>query len=77
MTLALLEARDITKTFPGVKALDRVSLTVCAGEIVALVGHNGSGKSTLVKILAGVYQQDSGTVVVAGGSASRDHGARR
>ena len=69
----LLEARNITKTFPGVKALDDVSLSVRAGEIVALVGHNGSGKSTLVKVLAGVYQQDSGNVTIAG-DAARKHG---
>lgn len=71
MTSALLDARNISKTFPGVKALDDVSLMVHAGEILALVGHNGSGKSTLVKVLAGIYQEDSGTVATPGGSVRR------
>lgn len=51
----LLEMRDITKTFPGVKALDNVNLEVAEGEIHAVVGENGAGKSTLMKILSGVY----------------------
>ncbi len=51
----LLEMRAITKTFPGVKALDRVNLKVSQGEIHALVGENGAGKSTLMKVLSGVY----------------------
>ena len=56
----LLDLKDVSKTFPGLKALDHVSLHVRSGEVVAVVGHNGSGKSTLVKILAGVYQPDPG-----------------
>ncbi|MFV0358280.1 multiple monosaccharide ABC transporter ATP-binding protein [Tropicimonas sp.] len=52
---AILEMRSITKTFPGVKALDDVNLTVEEGEIHALVGENGAGKSTLMKVLSGVY----------------------
>ncbi len=52
---ALLEMREITKTFPGVKALDRVSFSVQEGEIHALVGENGAGKSTLMKVLSGIY----------------------
>ena len=69
MGKVLLEASGISKAFPGVKALDDVSLQVEAGQIVALVGHNGSGKSTLVKILAGVYQADDGVITTPGGRA--------
>ncbi len=52
----ILEMRDITKTFPGVRALDRVSFQVKRGEIHCLVGENGAGKSTLMKVLSGVYR---------------------
>ena len=55
MSRILLEMREITKTFPGVKALDNVNLKVREGEIHALVGENGAGKSTLMKVLSGVY----------------------
>jgi ABC-type sugar transport system ATPase subunit len=51
MTDGILEMRDITKTFPGVKALDRVSFKVQEGEIHAICGENGAGKSTLMKVL--------------------------
>jgi len=64
----LLEARGISKAFPGVQALVDVDFTLEAGEIHALVGENGAGKSTLVKILTGVYQPDAGTLLVDGRS---------
>ncbi len=61
-----VEVRNLTKTFPGVRALDDVSMTVEAGEICALLGENGAGKSTLGKIVAGVYSRTSGTGLIAG-----------
>ena len=57
-----LAMRGIAKAFPGVQALDGADLTVTAGEIHGLVGENGAGKSTIIKILAGVYARDAGTV---------------
>jgi ABC-type sugar transport system ATPase subunit len=60
--LTILKFRNITKTFPGVKALDNVSFDVKRGEVHVLVGENGAGKSTLIKILTGVYKQDSGAI---------------
>jgi len=56
----LLEMKDISKTFPGVKALDDVELKVKKGEVHALIGENGAGKSTLIKVLAGIHEPDEG-----------------
>ncbi|MCS7051005.1 MAG: sugar ABC transporter ATP-binding protein, partial [Thermomicrobium sp.] len=66
MTVPVLEARNITKRFPGVTALENVSLSVFAGEILAVVGENGAGKSTLMKILSGALQPDEGAIVLDG-----------
>ena len=63
---ALLEMRNITKEFPGVKALDGVSLTVRPGTVHALMGENGAGKSTLMKCLFGIYAKDSGSISLDG-----------
>lgn len=62
----LLQVRSVSKAFPGVQALFRVDLAVRSGEVHAIVGENGAGKSTLMKILAGVYQPDTGSLVLGG-----------
>lgn len=62
----LLEFKEITKTFPGVRALDQVSFPCRRGEVHALVGENGAGKTTLMKILAGSYRPDSGEILFKG-----------
>jgi methyl-galactoside transport system ATP-binding protein len=67
---ALLEMRGITKEFPGVKALDNVDLTVRPGTVHALMGENGAGKSTLMKCLFGIYNRDSGTILLDGKEVS-------
>jgi len=64
--MALLEARDIVKTYPGVRALDHVDFTIERAQIHALVGMNGAGKSTLVKIIAGVEKPDHGSIFLEG-----------
>jgi ribose transport system ATP-binding protein len=65
-TAPLLEMRGISKGFPGVRALDNVSLQIGRGEVVALCGENGAGKSTLMKILGGVHQPDAGEILIDG-----------
>jgi ribose transport system ATP-binding protein len=62
----LLRMEEITKRFPGVQALDRVDLDLYPGEILGLIGENGAGKSTLMRILAGIYSADEGTIVLDG-----------
>jgi ribose transport system ATP-binding protein len=62
----LLEARSLSKQFPGVRALHNVSLTLHRGEVLAVIGENGAGKSTLMKILAGVQEPDSGEILLEG-----------
>ncbi len=62
----LLEMRGISKAFPGVQALDDVSLSLNAGEVTALLGENGAGKSTLIKVLTGLYRAEEGTITLNG-----------
>jgi ribose transport system ATP-binding protein len=61
----ILQLREISKRFPGVIALQNVSLDTAAGEVVGLIGENGAGKSTLMKILGGIHQPDEGSIVIA------------
>jgi len=67
----LLDARDISKSFAGLRALYRVSFDLRAGEVHALVGENGAGKSTLIKIVTGAEHADAGTITVAGAPLTR------
>ena len=66
MAAPLLELVFVSKTYPGVKALDRVNLAVGRGEVLALIGENGAGKSTLMKILGGVIEPSAGTIRIDG-----------
>ena len=63
---SLLEVKNVSKSFPGVKALDNVNITLGRGEVHALLGENGAGKSTLMKILCGIYQPDAGNIFIDG-----------
>jgi len=67
---ALVEMRDISLAFGGVKAVDNVSVELHAGEVVGLLGHNGAGKSTLIKVLSGAYQADAGEIYIEGKKAT-------
>ncbi len=62
----ILSIKDVTKTFPGVKALKGVSIDIKRGTVHGVVGENGAGKSTLMKILSGVYKKDAGTIIFDG-----------
>ena len=74
---AVLEVQGVSKRFAGVVALDDVSLELRPGEVHALVGENGAGKSTLIKVLTGVYQPDSGRVMLSGRTGHVRPPARR
>jgi D-xylose transport system ATP-binding protein len=65
----LVEMCDISIAFGGIKAVDRVSIDLYAGEVVGLLGHNGAGKSTLIKCLSGAYQMDAGEIFINGTKA--------
>jgi D-xylose transport system ATP-binding protein len=69
MAPPLVEMRDISIAFGGIKAVDGVSVDLYPGEVVALLGHNGAGKSTLIKVLSGAYRPDSGEIRVRGALA--------
>ena len=66
----LVEMRDISISFGGIKAVDHVSVDLYPGEVVGLLGHNGAGKSTLIKCLSGAYRADSGEIYINGEKAS-------
>jgi len=72
----LLELKNIRKVFPGVIALDDVSLTIYEGEVVALLGENGAGKSTLMKVLSGAYQRDGGEIYISSKQISKHYTPR-
>ena len=79
----LLRMEGISKSFSGVRVLNRVELTVKHGEVHALLGENGAGKSTLIKILGGAYTKDEGTIYIEGNKteitsveSARSHGIR-
>lgn len=71
MSEYLLEMKQISKSFPGVKVLENVQLNLKSGELVALMGENGAGKSTLMKILGGIYGRDAGTILVKGAAQEK------
>src|SRR5690606_5884996 len=65
----LIDMRNISIAFGGIRAVDNASIDLHQGEVVALLGHNGAGKSTLIKILSGAYRRDSGRIFVRGEEA--------
>ena len=73
----LLQMKDITKNFPGVRALDKVSLEVKAGTVHALMGENGAGKSTLMKCLFGIYKRTAAISISKAGKSTFPAARRR
>ncbi|WP_399091394.1 sugar ABC transporter ATP-binding protein [Streptomyces sp. BBFR2] len=72
----LLRVEGVTKSFPGVRALDGVDLSLRSGEVHVLLGENGAGKSTLIKMLSGAHRPDQGRILAAGGADSSADGLR-
>ncbi|GAD88915.1 ribose ABC transporter ATP-binding protein [Vibrio halioticoli NBRC 102217] len=70
MRQATLQLANIEKSFPGVKALDKASLNVYPGQVMALIGENGAGKSTLMKVLTGIHNKDSGSITYEGSTVA-------
>ncbi len=70
MTTPLVEMKNVSIAFGGVRAVDDVSIELHAGEVVGLLGHNGAGKSTLIKMLSGAYKMDSGEIYIEGNKAT-------
>ena len=66
MSTPLLEMRNISIHFGGIKAVDEVTVDLFPGEVVGLLGHNGAGKSTLIKCLSGAYSMDAGEIFIDG-----------
>ena len=69
----LVEMRDISIAFGGIRAVDHASVDLFPGEVVALLGHNGAGKSTLIKVLSGAYQRDHGEIMIDGETVEIDN----
>ena len=67
MNSPFLELENISKTFPGVKALNKVKFDIYPGEVHSLVGENGAGKSTLIKVMSGAHQPDEGGIIKING----------
>ena len=69
----LIEMRDISIAFGGIKAVDHATVDLYPGEVVGLLGHNGAGKSTLIKVLSGAYKRDAGQVFINGQEVNIDN----
>ena len=69
----LIEMRDISIAFGGIKAVDHADVDLFPGEVVAILGHNGAGKSTLIKVLSGAYKRDDGQIFVNGSTVPFSH----
>ena len=66
----LVQMKDISLAFGGLKAVDRADLEVYPGEVMGLLGHNGAGKSCLIKVLSGAYKRDAGQIFIGGEEAT-------